>query len=121
MTLREADNNYLPIDSVLPEKDDDYDFSYHNLNVPVPFTGQIRLAKDIIWDLVINMGFHNPTTFRTVYDITLENGKIIDVKDRSREMEKKRSPIRRSYRKLIQIIRRENQITQAFSLDMDKE
>ena len=121
LTLREENNNYLHIDSVLPEKDDDYNFSYRNLNVPVPFTGQIRLAKEFIRELYVHMGYQKPTAFVTVYDITLENGKIIDVKDRSREMEKKRGAFRRYYRRLIQIIRRENQITKAFSLDMDKE
>lgn len=122
MTLREKDGNYLPINGVLPEKDEDENTaSYFNLNVQVPFTGQIRLAKDFIDELYVHMGFQKPTAFRTIYDITLENGKIIDLKDQSREMEKKRGAFRRYYRRLIQIIRRENQTKKAFSLDMDKE
>ena len=120
LTLCEKNGNYLPINGVLPKKDE-HTASYRNLNVQVPFTGQIRLATDFIEELYVHMGFQKPTAFRTVYDITLENGRVVDFEDRSSEMQKKRGKLRRYYRRLNQIVRREDEISKAFSLDMDKE
>jgi len=119
LTLCEKDGNYLPINGVLPEKEN-HQASYHNLSILLPFTGRIRLAKDFIQDLYTHMGFQKPTAFRTVYDITLENSRVIELKDRSRDMEKKRGAFRRYYRRLIQAIQREDEVSKAFSLAMDK-
>ena len=121
LTLCEKDGNYLPINGIQPEMNEDAAASYRNLNVQVPFTGQIRLATDFIEELYVHMGFQKPTAFRTVYDITLENGRVVELKDRSSDMQKKRGKYRRYYRRLIQIVRREDEISKAFSLDMDKE
>lgn len=120
LTLREKDGNYLPINGVLPEKEDQQ-ASYYNLNTIVPFTGRIRLSKDFIQELYIHMGYQKPTAFRTVYDITLDNGRVFELKDRSRDMERKRGLLKGLFRYLRRLIRREEPITKAFSLDMDKE
>jgi hypothetical protein len=54
------------------------------------FTGKIRLAKDLIKDLYIHMGYQKPTAFKTILDITLKDGRVVEINDRSREMEEKR-------------------------------
>ena len=120
LTLCEKDGNYLPINGVSPEKEE-LQASYYNLSIPVPFTGRIRLAKDFIKELYIHMGYQKPTAFRTVYDITFENGRMVNLKDRSRDMELKCGLLRRSFRNLSRLIRREDPILRAFSLYMDKE
>ena len=117
LTLCEKSDNYLPIDGVEPEKNEEYRATYRNLGVIVPFTGKIRLARDFINELYIHMGFQKPTAFRTVLDVTINNGKIINIKDRSADMEKKWGAFKKRY---------ENgdvteTIEEAFSLDMELE
>jgi len=120
LTLCEKDGNYLPINGVLPEKEN-YQASYYNLTVLVPFTGRIRFAKDFIQEMYIHMGFQRPTAFKTVYDITLDNGRVVKLNDQSKEMERKRGLLRRSLRYFKQLILRKNPVSEAFSLDMNKE
>ena len=78
--LREKNENYLPIEGIEPT-DENYTAIYHDLNVLIPFTGKIRLAKDFIEELYIHMGFQKPTAFKTVLEITLKDGKVVEVKD----------------------------------------
>jgi hypothetical protein len=120
LTLCEKDGNYLPINGVLPEKEN-YQASYYNLSVLVSFTGRIRLAKDFIKESYIHMGYQRPTAFNTVYDITFHNGRVVELKDRSQDMKRQRGLMKGLFRNLRRLLRREEPITKAFSLDMDKE
>jgi hypothetical protein len=83
----------------------------------VPFTGKIRLARDFINELYIHMGFQKPTAFRTVLDVTINNGKIINIKDRSADMEKKWGAFKKRYENGDMT----ETIEEAFSLDMELE
>jgi hypothetical protein len=57
LTLREKDGNYLPISGVSPViNTKEHKATYFNLNVIVPFSGKIRLAKDFIREFYIHMG-----------------------------------------------------------------
>ncbi len=116
LTLREANERYLPIGEVMPHVSCE-EATYYNLNELIPFTGQIRLAKDFIEELYVHMGYQKATAFKTVLDITLKNGKVVDIKDRSREMERKRGAFKKRYDSgnMLQMIK------DAFSLDMDLE
>ena len=116
LTLRERNSNYVPIAGVDPEKEE-YQATYHNLNVIVPFTGKIRLAKDFIEEHYIHMGFQKPTAFKTVIDVTIQDGKLVDVKDRSTEMKEKWGAFKKRYETGNMI----KGIEDAFSLDMDFE
>ncbi len=115
-TLRERNGNYLPIKGIEPTKEEDQ-ATYYGLSAVVPFTGKIRLAKDFIEELYIHMGYQKPTAFKTVLDITLKGGKVVEIKDRSQEMETKRSELKERYgsENVLQTI------DEAFSLDMDLE
>ncbi len=116
LTLREMNGNYLPIEGIQPAKEE-YQATYHGLSVVVPFTGKIRLAKDFIKELYIHMGYQKLTAFKTVLDITLKSGRVVEIKDRSQEMEEKRGAFKKHYESgnMIQTI------DEAFSLDMDLE
>ena len=116
LTLREMLGNYLPINGVEPEKAD-YQATYRNLHIEIPFTGKIRLAKDFIQELYIHMGFQKASAFKTVIDFTIKNGKIILIKDRSAEMKKKRGAFKKHYESGNLM----DTIEDAFSLDMDQE
>lgn len=116
LTLLEKNGDYKPIDGVLP-KEKGYQATYENLKVTVPFSGKLRLAKDFIQELYIHMGFQKGTAFRTVYDVTFKEGKVVEVKDRSMEMEEKRGLFKKRYESDNSI----QMIYDAFSLDMDLE
>jgi hypothetical protein len=116
LTLREANNNYKPINGILAEKQE-YQATYHNLKFRVPFSGKLRLGRDFVKELYIHMGFQKPTAFKTVYDLTLEDGRVVEIKDRSEEMEKKRGAFKKHYESGNRI----NAIEEAFSLNMDIE
>lgn len=116
MTLREKDGNYLPIGGVEPEKEE-YQATYHNLNEVIPFTGKIRLGKDFIREFYVHMGYQKPSAFKTVLDITLGDGRVIEINDRSREMEEKRGEFKKHYESGDMA----GTILEAFSLDMDLE
>ena len=118
LTLREKYEEYLPINDVEPDTESKkYQASYHNLKVEVKFTGKIRLAKDLIRGLRIHMGYQKPTAFKTVLDITLKDGKIVDIKNRSKEMEDKRG----KFKKRFESGELKQPIVEAFSLDMKLE
>lgn len=116
LTLRERNGNYLTIGETQPERGD-YQATYHGLNEVIPFTGKIRLAKDFIDELYIHMGYQKPTAFKTVLDIDLKNGQVIEIKDRSQEMEHKRGAFKKHFEAgdMVQTI------DEAFSLDMGLE
>ena len=116
LTLREKNEQYLPIGKVQPELAGGK-ATYRDLSELVSFTGQIRLAKDFIDELYIHMGYQKPTAFKTVLDIILDNGQVVEIKDRSQEMEKKRGRFKEHYESgsIVQ------GIDDAFSLAMELE
>ncbi len=116
LTLREKNENYLPIEGSKPEKAE-YQATYRDLSVRVCFTGKIRLAKDFIEELYIHMGYQKPTAFETVLDIALKDGQVTEIKDRSRDIEQKRGAFKKHYKSGNMI----KKIEDAFSLDMDLE
>jgi hypothetical protein len=118
MTLRVNNEDYKPINGVMPILDSGQ-ATYKNINIRVPFTGQIRLAKDFIWELYVHMGYQKPSAFETVIDLKFENGQIVEISDRSKEVAEIRGGFSNHYNKrrgLIGVFRR---IKQAFSLDME--
>lgn len=116
LTLREKNGNYLPIEGI-NSLNKNYQAVYDGLSVVVFFTGKIRLAKDFITELYIHMGYQKPTAFRIVLDITLKDGRVVEIKDRSQEMEQKRGAFKKYYEPGNKV----QTIDEAFSLDMDLE
>ncbi len=116
LTLREKNKKYPPIEGIEPAIGDGQ-ATYRNLSVLVPFTGKMRLAKDFIEELYIHMGYQKPTAFRTVLDLTLKDGRVVEIKDRSQEMEQKRGAFKKRY----ESGNTGEMIEEAFSLDMDLE
>ena len=93
--------------------------TYKNINVSTLFTGQIRLAKDFIREFYVHMGFQKPSAFKTVIDLKFENGQIVEINDKSKEVAEISGSFSNHYNKrrgLIGVFRR---IKQAFSLDLD--
>jgi hypothetical protein len=94
MELRDIDDRYLPICGVEPQVGK-WSAYYRGLRVAVPFTGTIRLARDFIEERYVHMGFQRPTSYKTVLDLTLEEGKIKNTNDRSADVAELRAHPRR--------------------------
>ena len=116
LTLNEKDRNYTPINGIEAEQNGE-ETNYHNVNLQIPFTGAIRIARGFIEDYYVHMGFQKPSAFKTVIDLRFEEGKLVKSKDRSKEFEAKRGAFKENYEKgsIIQ------GIDEAFSLDFDIE
>jgi hypothetical protein len=96
--LRGLDRNdengyYLPIERIDQAKDIDQAFC-DDRSALIPFTGKIRLAKDFINQPRVNVAYQKALAFKTVFDITLKEGQVVGVKDRSWEMAQKRDAIK---------------------------
>ena len=112
MTLREQQNNYLVIEGTKPVIND-YIATYHDMSIVVPFTGNIRLAKDFIEELYVHMGYQKSTAFEIILDISLENGKVLTINNRSEEVAEKRGQFKNYYESECS----KKVIDDAFSLD----
>lgn len=95
-------NDKIVVNGVSPktsEKTDGMSFFntiYENLELKTKFTGTLLLAKDFISEMYVHMGFQSPEAFRTVIEIQVSDGDILEVKDLSDEMEgrRKRGPMK---------------------------
>lgn len=117
LTLRERDERYIPIGKIHPERDDDYQAVYRGLSEITPFTGKIRLANGFIEDLFIHMGYQKATAYKTILDLSLQDGKIVELIDRSMEIKQKRGAFKKHY----ETGNFAQTINDAFSLDMNLE
>ena len=80
----------IPIEiyNVKPELGVDFfDYCYNNLSLQTYFTGKLLLAKDFIQSMYVHMGFQRPMAYKTVVELSVENGKITLFKDLSRKIE----------------------------------
>ena len=118
MTVNEEKGNYNPINGIFPTIEQ-YGATYEDINLRVFFTGQIRLVKDFIWELYVHMGFQKPSAFKTVLDLTFDNGRMMEIEDRSKEVFEIRGGFKRDYETSRGIIRVFKRIKEAFSLDME--
>jgi hypothetical protein len=114
LTLNEINANYRPINRIMPEIGD-YQATYHNLSLVIPFTGQIRLAKGFIEKYYVHMGYQKPIAYKTVLDVSLKDGQILEIIDLSWEMRKRRWFFWKRKKPMDMI----EWIDDAFSLDMD--
>ena len=68
---------------------------YSNMSFKLPFTGKIRLAKDTVVDVPHEMNLlvillYEASRYRTVIDLTIDEGTVVQVVDRSQEIESRR-------------------------------
>jgi hypothetical protein len=117
MTVSEEKGNYKPINGIIPTVKE-YAATYEDINLHVLFTGQMRLAKDFIWELYVHMGFQKPSAFKTVMDLTFDDGRIMEIQDRSEEVSEIRGGFKHDYESSRGIFKIFNKIKDAFSLDM---
>ena len=93
------------------------EYAYSDVGLLVPYTGKFRLARDFLPEFHIHMGFQKASAFRVVLDITLFQGNVASINDRSADMEKIRGKFKKDYESGDITKTIEN----AFSLGMDIE
>lgn len=96
LTIKEDNVRYLPVKAKEPQGVFSQN-TYQGLSTAVPFTGKIRLGKGFRKEPFINMGYQKAVAFETVLDITIKNGRVTEVMDRSWEMEQKRYALQKCY------------------------
>lgn len=115
LTLREADGDYRPINGVLPAVDEgNFRATYKELNLPIPYSGVVRLGKDPIGDLYVHMGYPKASAFEVVIELALSEGTVTGIRDRSGEAAVRRGEFKRS----IEANPGEG-VPDSFSLDLD--
>jgi len=103
LTIRDRNEDYKPINGIKPQtepKTEEERFwifqgtaMYREVNLLVSFTGTLLLAKDFIQEMYIHAGFQRPTAYKTVLNLRFEEGNLVKIKDRSKEVEKMRQKI----------------------------
>ena len=59
---------------------------YNDVDLPVPFSGKFRIARGFIKDCYDHRQAE-PQMFEEVLDLTFENGKLVKLRDRSKEVQ----------------------------------
>lgn len=114
MTTSIKNGNYKPINKILPQLVNNR-HEYQNVNLLVPFTGKLRIAKDFIRDYYIHMGFQKASAYKIVIDLSFEDGKLENINDRSFEVERMRGEFKKRY----EAGGIKQKIGEAFSLDLE--
>lgn len=89
MVVGEIETEYPVINGVQPQPED-YKVCYENLNLVTDFTGTLRIAKELIRELYIHMGYQKGTAYEKLLEFQWEHGNLISVKDLSEENSRKR-------------------------------
>lgn len=64
---------------------------FKDVDMPLPYSGRLVLAKKLLHGLYEHMGFHPPWKYEQVYEIIIESGKMISECDQSARMASVRS------------------------------
>lgn len=68
-----------------------FSHQYANLKYKLPFTGKILIAKDFIDSMYVHMGFQRPIAYKTVIELIIKEGDVLEVIDHSEKYEKRRN------------------------------
>jgi len=72
------------------KKEGSVHLTYKSLKLKTQFTGKILIAKDFIDTMYVHMGFQSPLSFKTVIELKISDGTLIEVTDFSEIMKKYR-------------------------------
>lgn len=87
MTLRAPGGKYKPIAGVKPVIDQEWHVGrYSGLRLKTPFTGGLLLGADFIGAMYVHMGFQKPTSYRSVIELSLEDGNLRSAVDHSEQI-----------------------------------
>ena len=61
-------------------------YEYLHLNLPIQYSGLLRIGADFHSEKYIHMGFQKPSAYGIVWDLELSDGKIVGKKDISEKV-----------------------------------
>jgi len=114
LCVGDADAHYPPINDVTPNLKGTVGY-YADINLPIPYTGILRIGADFHQEQYIHMGFQKPSAYGIVWDLNCTGGKIIDSRDISDEVKKIEGQYHQSYQG-FDVIKR---IDDSFSRDLE--
>jgi hypothetical protein len=59
---------------------------YKNIRHKLPFSGGLLIARDFVQELYVHMGFHPAWKYRTVFELLIHEGQVLEIHDRSQAM-----------------------------------
>ena len=63
-----------------------FEYVYEDLRMPLTYTGGLLLARGVLDDLYVHMGFHPAWKYRKVLELIFEEGRLIETHDVSRRI-----------------------------------
>ena len=120
VTVEDLKENPPLINGITPEirKEGLSHLKYKNLKLKTHFTGKILIAKDFIDSMYVHMGFQSPLSFKTVIELKISVGYLIEFINFSEIMKKYRKR-NISDGKLGPTENLQEWIARTFSLDYD--
>jgi len=82
-------NGVKPVFSI--ERQELFNNTYAELNLPIDFTGGLLAAGNFVQELYVHMGFHPAWKYKTVLELILSHGYVIETRDVSKRMEEIRN------------------------------
>jgi len=68
---------------------------YEGVDLPLPFTGGLLIARDFIKELYVHMGFHPAWKYREVWELLFDDGILTDSQDVSIKLAELREKLMR--------------------------
>ncbi len=72
----------------------EFEYSYLNMDLIIPFSGNLLIGTDFVGEFYVHMGFHPAWKYRKVLELKLEKGIVVNIEDKSVEMKKIRDEMR---------------------------
>lgn len=88
-----GDEKLPKVNGVAPVREGRGPWSYPALNLPVPFSGRLLIARGFIQSLYRHMGFHPAWKYEESWELELDDGRLTEARDVSSSMEQLRSKI----------------------------
>lgn len=93
-------------------------YRFPELHHPVPFTGNLLIARGFIRSLYRHMGFHPAWKFEESWDLVLDDGRLIEARELTPEMRSLRKKIKSGKIQDPDSPTRPNWIARTFGLDI---
>ncbi len=114
LCVKDEHGNYPTINGIDASPGEDFAYEYRHINLPIQYSGLIRIGTDFLREYYVHMGFQKPSAYGIVWDIEFSEGKIIDTKDISEKVKEIRGEYHDGYHKRALI----DGIYDAFKRDM---
>lgn len=92
-----TDGDYPFINGVAVSKDDDGraitqdgHYVYHNLNIPIFYTGDLYIGSYFVPECYIHMGYQMDIAYKKVLKLSCMEGRVMNVEDLSKKVARKR-------------------------------